>query len=190
MSYYIAAVEQPGYIAPPDRYSRVNQPGPTGQIELLAFPSAPNGWMPCQGQLLPIPDYPRLFDLLGARYGGDGESTFAVPKLSPVKTTDRKADLKWYINLIGPYPTEPDAFPEELMGSIELLPYDFSPPNFMMCDGRALTIEEHPTLFSIIGTKFGGDGKKTFRLPKLAPLAGVGHFMCIAGIIPLRHELS
>lgn len=42
---------------------------------------APAGWMFCEGQLLPISEYETLFTLIGTTYGGDGESTFALPDL-------------------------------------------------------------------------------------------------------------
>jgi microcystin-dependent protein len=42
---------------------------------------APAGWMFCSGQLLPISENETLFQLIGTTYGGDGESTFALPDL-------------------------------------------------------------------------------------------------------------
>jgi microcystin-dependent protein len=42
---------------------------------------APVGWMLCQGQLLPISENETLFNLIGTTYGGDGQSTFALPDL-------------------------------------------------------------------------------------------------------------
>jgi microcystin-dependent protein len=42
---------------------------------------APAGWMFCEGQLLPIAENETLFQLIGTTYGGDGESTFALPDL-------------------------------------------------------------------------------------------------------------
>src|SRR5438045_654877 len=42
---------------------------------------APEGWMFCEGQLLPISEYETLFQLIGTTYGGDGQSTFALPDL-------------------------------------------------------------------------------------------------------------
>jgi microcystin-dependent protein len=41
----------------------------------------PAGWMLCEGQLLPISEYDTLFNLIGTLYGGDGQSTFALPDL-------------------------------------------------------------------------------------------------------------
>jgi microcystin-dependent protein len=42
---------------------------------------APAGWMFCDGQLLPISENETLFQLIGTTYGGDGQSTFALPNL-------------------------------------------------------------------------------------------------------------
>lgn len=42
---------------------------------------APAGWNFCEGQLLPISENETLFQLIGTTYGGDGESTFAMPDL-------------------------------------------------------------------------------------------------------------
>lgn len=42
---------------------------------------APAGWNFCEGQLLPISENETLFQLIGTTYGGDGESTFALPDL-------------------------------------------------------------------------------------------------------------
>src|ERR1043166_6147342 len=52
-----------------------------GQIISVGFDFAPSGWMKCQGQLLPIDQYDALFSLLGTTYGGDGQTTFALPDL-------------------------------------------------------------------------------------------------------------
>jgi microcystin-dependent protein len=42
---------------------------------------APAGWMFCEGQLLPISENETLFNLIGTTYGGDGQSTFALPDM-------------------------------------------------------------------------------------------------------------
>ena len=53
-----------------------------GEIRIFAGNFAPVGWLLCQGQLLPISQYDTLFNLIGTTYGGDGQSTFALPNLS------------------------------------------------------------------------------------------------------------
>ena len=52
-----------------------------GEIRMFAGNFAPYGWYFCEGQLLPISEYETLFQLIGTTYGGDGESTFALPDL-------------------------------------------------------------------------------------------------------------
>jgi microcystin-dependent protein len=52
-----------------------------GEIRIFAGNFAPVGWMFCDGQLLPISEYETLFQLIGTTYGGDGQSTFALPNL-------------------------------------------------------------------------------------------------------------
>lgn len=52
-----------------------------GEIRMFAGNFAPAGWQFCEGQLLPISENETLFQLIGTTYGGDGESTFALPDL-------------------------------------------------------------------------------------------------------------
>jgi microcystin-dependent protein len=52
-----------------------------GTIMLFAGNFAPQGWAQCDGQLLPISQYDALFSLIGTTYGGDGQTTFALPDL-------------------------------------------------------------------------------------------------------------
>lgn len=52
-----------------------------GEIKLVPYTFAPLGWLFCDGQLLPISQYETLFVLIGTTYGGDGQSTFALPDL-------------------------------------------------------------------------------------------------------------
>ena len=52
-----------------------------GEIKLVAFTFAPRGYAFCSGQLLAIAQNDALFALLGTTYGGDGQTTFALPDL-------------------------------------------------------------------------------------------------------------
>jgi microcystin-dependent protein len=52
-----------------------------GQIILFAGNFAPRGWAFCEGQLLPIAQNTALFSILGTTYGGNGQTTFALPDL-------------------------------------------------------------------------------------------------------------
>jgi len=52
-----------------------------GEIRAFGFIFNPRGWVKCDGQLLPISAYEALYSIVGTIYGGDGQSTFAVPNL-------------------------------------------------------------------------------------------------------------
>ena len=51
------------------------------EIRIVSFSFAPRGWALCNGQLLPINQNQALFSLLGTTYGGNGQTTFALPDL-------------------------------------------------------------------------------------------------------------
>ncbi len=52
-----------------------------GEIRMFAGSFEPAGWLFCRGQILPISENETLFNLIGTTYGGDGQSTFALPDL-------------------------------------------------------------------------------------------------------------
>ena len=56
-----------------------------GEIKILGFSWSPMGYQPCNGQLIPIAQYTALFSLIGTFYGGNGQTTFALPNLQGVK---------------------------------------------------------------------------------------------------------
>ena len=51
------------------------------EIRIIGFNFAPSGWAFCDGQILPINQNQSLYSLLGTTYGGDGETSFALPDL-------------------------------------------------------------------------------------------------------------
>jgi microcystin-dependent protein len=50
-----------------------------GEIKIISWNFAPKGWALCNGQFLPINQNQALFSLLGTMYGGNGQTTFALP---------------------------------------------------------------------------------------------------------------
>ena len=55
-----------------------------GIIKLFGGNFAPRGFSTCNGQILPISQYTALFSIIGTTYGGDGVTTFALPKIAPL----------------------------------------------------------------------------------------------------------
>lgn len=62
---------------------------------------------------------------------------------------------------------------EPFFGEVRAFPFTFAPRNWAHCYGQELPIIQHQALFSLLGTAFGGDGRKTFRLPDLQGRATV-----------------
>lgn len=52
-----------------------------GEIKIVSFNFAPKGWALCNGQFMPINQNQALFSLFGTMYGGNGQTTFALPDL-------------------------------------------------------------------------------------------------------------
>lgn len=56
---------------------------------------------------------------------------------------------------------------EPYIGEIRMVSFDYAPRGWAHCDGSLLEIKQHPSLFAILGTTYGGDGVTTFALPDL-----------------------
>ena len=56
---------------------------------------------------------------------------------------------------------------EAFWGTILMFAGNYAPRGWMFCEGQELAIQQHQALFALIGTTYGGDGKRTFKLPDL-----------------------
>jgi microcystin-dependent protein len=63
---------------------------------------------------------------------------------------------------------------DAMIGELRLFSGNFAPRGWMICDGAELQVAEYSSLYSIIGTYYGGDGRNTFALPDLRGSVPVG----------------
>ena len=56
---------------------------------------------------------------------------------------------------------------EPFFGEIRMMSFNFPPRNWAQCDGKLIPINQNVTLFSLLGTRFGGNGQTDFALPDL-----------------------
>ncbi|MFT7120436.1 MAG: microcystin-dependent protein [Neolewinella sp.] len=63
---------------------------------------------------------------------------------------------------------------QAFIGQIQLFGCNFAPRGWAQCNGQLLSITQHQTLFSLLGTIYGGDGRTTFALPDLRSRVPVG----------------
>ena len=53
------------------------------------------------------------------------------------------------------------------LGEIRMFGGNFAPRNWALCNGQQIAVEQHPSLFSLLGTAYGGDGRNYFNLPDM-----------------------
>ena len=70
---------------------------------------------------------------------------------------------------------------EAFLGEIRMFGFDFPPNNWAFCNGALLPISQNTALFQILGTAFGGDGKRTFGLPNIGTNVVVGAGQAVTG---------
>jgi len=56
---------------------------------------------------------------------------------------------------------------EPFLAEVKIVGFNFAPRGFAFCDGQILPINQNQSLFSLLGTTYGGDGRTTFALPDL-----------------------
>jgi microcystin-dependent protein len=156
-----------------------------GQVEFTAASFCPGGWLPADGRKLPISQNDNLFRLIGTTYGGDGKTDFALPKVA--MPTANGATLTACVPVIGnapaPPPAKADASIFLYLGQVEFLATNFCPEGWLPADGRPLQIVQYQTLFSAMGTTYGGNGTTNFALPKVTMRTASGGAMLTACVV-------
>ena len=128
------------------------------------------------GQRMRVGDLPSLHALFGAAFGGDGQTTFALPDLHgrtaiggrPGEKGEHTLSLTYMIATVGP-----SAGGEPPLGSVGLFGGDFAPAGWVVCDGSLLSAAEFPDLAAVVGSIFGGNGTH-FAVPNLTGRAVYG----------------
>jgi microcystin-dependent protein len=155
-----------------------------GQPQLFAFTQAIDfTWLPADGRLLSIATYQALYQLYGTAYGGDGVTTFALPKLTPPV-----AGMSWQICMAGIYPSPP-SLPECPVGEVDLWalpaisPSAFRGSNWASADGSYLEISKYPLYATFAGVTGPSDGPiyGAFQTPILTAPPGTMYMVCING---------
>jgi microcystin-dependent protein len=164
-----------------------------GEIRMFGGNFAPAGWELCNGQLVPIAENDALFVLIGTTYGGDGESTFALPNLQsrvPVHTGQGPGLGNYTLGEMGGVesvtltvnqtPVHTHAFIASTAGGS-----DNNPSGNLIADGPAQAfIEANPNaqLAPQAIAPSGGSQPHENRMPVL----GINYIISMFGIFPDR----
>lgn len=173
------------------------------EILLLPYDFTLHNYIKCDGSSLNVSMNQGLYSLLGNKYGGT-DQVFNLPNLEGKVPL---AGLNYFICAVGSYPNGFDT-PSIISGDLKYfyhekvvqdlytgeikLAKDVDPSKYgsvlIPCDGRELKISEFTALYSLIGTKFGGDGIKTFKIPDMTdtkvPVEGAQYYIILNGIYP------
>lgn len=63
---------------------------------------------------------------------------------------------------------------EPMIGMVFMIPWNWAPMNYALCQGQLLLVQQYMALYSLMGTSFGGDGRANFNLPDLQGRAPIG----------------
>ena len=164
-------------IFPSTDYGTGNQT--LGELSLATSDRALGENVACNGQLLPFWQYPTLAGLLGTRFGGDGKTTFGVPNLTTLAPKGSAYNIAATAHA--------RALGTPFIGEVRLFSSTEIPTGWQACEGQSQPIRNNPELFSLIGTRFGGD-QINFSIPNLQGIAPRGTQFCIAtaGAYPRR----
>ncbi len=100
----IAAAMALGTLAAGPAFAQAQGAAFPGQLMLVAFNYCPQGWHAADGSLLLIQQNTQLFALIGTTYGGNGTTTFGLPKVMGPPLRGGGMGMLYCIALSGPYP--------------------------------------------------------------------------------------
>lgn len=75
---------------------------------------------------------------------------------------------------------------EGTIGEVRYFAGNFAPKNWAFCQGQIISIASNTSLYSVIGARFGGDGRSVIALPKIEDLNGCKAIICTNGTMPDR----
>jgi microcystin-dependent protein len=165
-----------------------------GELRLFAGDYAPKGWLPCTGDAISEDDHPELFAAIGDRFGTDGDrvrlpelrsralvGSGEVPGGATYRVGERGRALAVAESNGGPSTLGLTQListahaPDVMTGEVRPFAFGFAPKDWIACHGQQLRISQNTRLFSIVGVRFGGDGRETFALPDLRSFTPIGH---------------
>ncbi len=166
-----------------------------GAIRRFGFGFAPQGWAPCNGQLLPINQNQALFSLLGTTYGGDGRTTVALPNMQsrvPVGQGQGPGLSPYAEGQAGGAETVTLA-PAQIPGHTHPLKASSSAADSSQPGGRALArsashiYTAKPDASTVMNADMLGDAGGSQPHENIQPYLAVNFCIALAGIFPARN---
>lgn len=158
-----------------------------GEIRLFAGTYVPPGWLLCDGSSLSADTYGWLYQSIGTTYGGVENANFNLPNLVnavPIQNCSiypLGAINEGASGLTASAPqlnyilaTQSVDWTMPVIGEVRTFAFGVVPRGWYACNGQTLEILPNASLYSVLGTTYGGDGNTTFALPNLNGTAASG----------------
>jgi len=162
-----------------------------GELRASGVPYDHAGWLTADGRELNVADYQELYKRIGARFGGDGDKTFALPDYQLPKVENPSPDdpqpktricvhgEAWPPGENGQIPAASDC----ALGVLRLFAGDDLPGGYVPPQGQRLQIQQNPALFQVIGNFISNT---IFQLPSVdSPKKGLQWRLCSSGYFAL-----
>ncbi|WP_405154339.1 InlB B-repeat-containing protein [Paenibacillus sp. FSL K6-0108] len=157
MGYYIA---MNGIFPSRDPDVIYTQNAVLGEVRLFPYFFSPTGWLTAEGQNVNTSVYSNLYKMIGTTYGSDKPDEFKLPNFPEINGVH-------YAIFTNPANHAENGTGNEYIGEIIPMLVSLSTKNWILADGSTLGTNENQPLFSLLSTRFGGDGQVNFKVPNL-----------------------
>ena len=151
------------------------------EIRAFAEHACPAHWLPTDGRLLQVADYPALDSVIQDRFGATSRRDFNLPKLTPPETAHGKAETQC-ISAYGVSPLGRGYAGDEFIGETRLFATAHCPNNWLKTDGSFYAANRFVGLFAVLQHRYGGQGQHfgVPNNPEIIAAGGIPLSECIA----------
>ncbi|WP_186327885.1 InlB B-repeat-containing protein [Paenibacillus xylanexedens] len=175
MGYYISMI---GTFPSRDPDTLYTQNAVLGEVRLFPYFFSPTGWLSADGQSVNKSVYSDLYEMIGTTYGSDKPDEFKLPKFPEINGVH-------YAIFTKPTNHAENGTGNEFIGEIIPMLINLSTNNWILANGTTLPTNDNQPLFSLLGTKFGGNGSTEFKVPNLnSSQSDLVYYVANAGAFP------
>ncbi|WP_426252360.1 InlB B-repeat-containing protein [Paenibacillus pabuli] len=176
MGYYIA---MSGIFPSRDPGALYTRNAVLGEVRLFPYFFSPTGWLSADGRSVNTSVYSALYEMIGTTYGSDKPDEFKLPNLPEINGVH-------YAIFTDPTNQAEKGTGNEFIGEIIPMLINLSTNNWILAEGTTLPTKDNQPLFSLLGTKFGGNGSTEFKVPNLnSSQSDLVYYVANAGAFPI-----
>lgn len=149
-----------------------------GEVRLFPYSFSPTGWLTAEGQNVNTSVYSDLYEMIGTTYGSDTPNEFKLPNFPEINGVH-------YAIFTNQANHAENGTGSEYIGEIIPMLVSLSTKNWILANGSTLGTNDNQPLFSLLSTRFGGDGQVNFKVPNLnSSQSNLVYYIANAGTFP------